>query len=95
MDDFYCVITFHTTQEALAFEKFFKEIGFSIKLMPIPRQISSSCGLSAKIPCKKKEKIFEICEEKKIEFDEFHKIVKKQRKSWLLSHIKKTTQNNE
>lgn len=95
MDDFYCVVTFHTTQGALAFENMFKETSFSIKLMPVPRQISSSCGLSARVSCKEKENILKICKDNELEIDDFHKIVKKKEKSWFLNHIKKTTQDNE
>lgn len=95
MGDSYCVVTFHTTQEALAFEKIFKEKKLTVKLMPVPRQISSSCGFSARVPCENKKKILKICENNKLEIDEFHKIVKKEEKSWFLNYIKKTTRNNE
>lgn len=40
------VITFHTTQEAMAAEQFFKENGFPGRLIPVPRQISAGCGLA-------------------------------------------------
>lgn len=40
------IITFHTTSEAIALEKVCKEDGIPGRLIPVPRQISSGCGLS-------------------------------------------------
>ncbi|NMA87007.1 MAG: DUF3343 domain-containing protein [Tissierellia bacterium] len=81
MED-YCVITFQITQHALIFEKNMKELGYSIKLMPVPRQVSSSCGTAAKIPCDKKEEILNICNEKNLPIEDFHRIEHK-KKSWF------------
>lgn len=83
MEDVYCVVTFHVTQHALLFEKVMKEFKYPIKLMPVPRQISSSCGIAAKIPCDKKEEILTLCNEKNLSFDAFHKIEHKKKKSWF------------
>lgn len=82
MEDGYCVVTFQITQHALIFEKNMKELGHTVKLMPVPRQVSSSCGTAAKIPCNKKEEILNICDEKKIPIEGFHKIEHK-KKSWF------------
>lgn len=81
MED-YCVITFQITQHALIFEKNMKDLGYSIKLMPVPRQISSSCGTAAKISCEQKEEILNICNEKNLPLEGFHKIEHK-KKSWF------------
>lgn len=40
------IITFHTTAEAIAMEKACREDGVPGRLIPVPRQISSGCGLS-------------------------------------------------
>lgn len=40
------VITFHTTAEAIAMEKAFKCSEIPGRLIPVPRCISSDCGLS-------------------------------------------------
>lgn len=40
------VITFHTTAEAIAMEKACREDGRPGRLIPVPREISSGCGLS-------------------------------------------------
>lgn len=40
------VIAFHTTAEALAFQKLAKTSDLSGRLAPIPRQISAGCGFA-------------------------------------------------
>ena len=74
MEDSYCVVTFQITQHALIFEKNMKELGYVVKLMPVPRQVSSSCGTAAKIPCDKKQEILDICKDKDLPIEGFHKI---------------------
>ncbi|NMB07649.1 MAG: DUF3343 domain-containing protein [Tissierellia bacterium] len=80
MED-YCVVTFQITQHALIFEKNMKELGYAVKLMPVPRQISSSCGTAARIDCDKKQEILDICKDKDLPIEDFHKI--KHKKSWF------------
>lgn len=41
-----CVVTFHTTTAAMAFEKVAKEAGLKGRLIPLPRAISAGCGLA-------------------------------------------------
>lgn len=91
MENFYCVVTFHVTQHALIFEKELKKNHFTVKLMPTPREISTSCGTSAMVACSDKEKILNLCHERSIPIDEFHKIESKKDKSnsWFLKHIRK------
>ncbi|MCF6459963.1 DUF3343 domain-containing protein [Clostridium sp. Cult3] len=83
MEDTYCVVTFHVTQHALLFEKTMKEIEYPVKLMPVPRQVSSSCGTAAKIPCDKKKEILALCKEKNLPIEGFYKIEHKKKKSWF------------
>lgn len=83
MDGNYCVITFEVTQHALIFEKAMKNIDCEIKLMPVPRQISSSCGTAARIPCEKKDEILELCEKEDLPIDSFHMIPRKKKKRWF------------
>lgn len=70
----YCVITFYSTNYALEFEKKLKSLSIDVSLMPIPRQISSSCGTAAKYPCELKDKIIYICNENNIEYEDFHTV---------------------
>ncbi|MDO5717043.1 MAG: DUF3343 domain-containing protein [Tissierellia bacterium] len=42
------IITFHQLTDALAFEEAGKPLDESLRLIPVPRAISSSCGLAGK-----------------------------------------------
>lgn len=89
MEEFYCVFTFHVTQHALIFEDFLKNQGIDVKLMPVPRQISSSCGTAAHIPCQSETDIKRLCQDNKLPYDEFHRILKEEGKSWFAKFINK------
>ncbi len=84
MKDYYCVMTFHSTAHALRFEKIFKDTDINVRLMPVPRQVSSSCGTAGEFPCDKKNEVLEICKREDIEMDSVHKIQKeKKKKNWF------------
>ncbi|WMM25619.1 DUF3343 domain-containing protein [Tissierella sp. MB52-C2] len=87
MEDFYCVVTFHVTQHALIFENFMKESNIDVKLMPVPRQVSSSCGTAAKIPCELERDIKLLCTKRDIPIDDFHHIINQKGKSWFSKYI--------
>ena len=42
----YIVISFHTTAEAIALEKFCNQRNYPGRLIPVPREISAGCGLA-------------------------------------------------
>lgn len=88
MGNFYCVVTFDITQHALIFEDFMREKGLEVKLMPVPRQVSSSCGTAAKVDCHMKDQILEWCKEEDLILDEFHKIKNVKKKNWFSKHLK-------
>ena len=46
-----CLATFDTTHMALFFEKACRASGLDVKIIPVPRQISASCGLACSYPC--------------------------------------------
>jgi len=46
----YRVILFATTNHALRGEKVLKRAGLQAKLIPVPRHLSSDCGISLRIP---------------------------------------------
>ena len=84
MKNYYCVLTFHTTHYALNTEKVLKEKNIPVKLMPVPRQVSSSCGIAAEIPCEEKEKVLLLCHEHHIEFDDVYQIEKNKESNWFI-----------
>lgn len=89
MEDFYCVVTFHITQHALIFENFMKKKGVDVKLMPVPRQVSSSCGTAARIPCELERQIIKWCEDDNLLMDSFHKIENPKGKNWFSKYLNK------
>ena len=42
----YGIVLFHTTQAAIKAEKVLDQAGIKTKLLPVPRHISSNCGIS-------------------------------------------------
>lgn len=64
------IITFHQLTEALSFEKYCKQNDVKVRLIPVPRAISSSCGLSAKLD--DIENIKDKLEQEDIEYDEIY-----------------------
>ncbi|KNF07195.1 protein of unknown function DUF3343 [Gottschalkia purinilytica] len=89
MEESYCIVTFHITQHSLIFEKILKDKGLEVQLMPVPRQISSSCGISAKVSCNKKAKILQLCKDEDIHIDSFHRVENQKRNNWFLKYLKK------
>lgn len=64
------VVTFHTTAEAIAWEKLCKKESLPGRLIPVPRQISSGCGLSWSMPADWKERMETLAGSRNILFNE-------------------------
>lgn len=65
------VVLFYTHSGAIKFDRKAKKKGYRVELMPVPRKLSSNCGVSAKIQLDSSinelideeiEKIYHICE---------------------------------
>ncbi len=91
MENYYCIVTFHTTNHALTFEKVMKGNKVNVKLMPVPRQVSSSCGTAAQFPCELRDEIIRTCLEQHIEIDEIHRIEVKHSRGLLSKLFKHTS----
>ena len=61
MDEYY-LLTFESTHAAISTEKLLKPA--EVTIMPVPRFISASCGISVRIRPDKKEHVEEIFREK-------------------------------
>ncbi|NLM46316.1 MAG: DUF3343 domain-containing protein [Firmicutes bacterium] len=44
----YYVASFHSVSQALRFEKLLQEKAIPVKMIPVPRLLSSSCGIAAR-----------------------------------------------
>lgn len=56
------LLTFYNTSGAIAVEKYCKEHKIPGRLLPVPREISASCGLSYAVPAEQ-EKLLEPVED--------------------------------
>jgi len=65
MQDYYIAV-FDSTHHAMMFEKTIKSEGFKINIMPVPREITASCGLSVKIDSADYESIRALAEQKNL-----------------------------
>ena len=68
------VVLFHTTSSAIRAEKILKEDGFTVKLVPTPRQLSSDCGVALRFQWEQEERVKELLEEEKVEVAQLHRL---------------------
>jgi len=68
----FCVITFPSTHLALKWEGLAKKERINVKIIPVPRQISSSCGLAGRFSCEEKKEVLDLCEKEKIEIENIY-----------------------
>lgn len=69
------IITFHTTSDAIAFEKACKETGRSGRMIPVPRELSAGCGLAWCTLPSERMGIEAFLAEKKIECEEIAELL--------------------
>ena len=66
------IITFRCTTDAIAMEKSCKATGAPGRLIPVPRSISASCGLSWCAALDEREEIVAMMEKVGIEPEDLH-----------------------
>lgn len=64
------IITFHTTADAIAFEKACKEAGYPGRMIPVPRELSAGCGLAWCTEPKEKLGLENFFSERGLSFEE-------------------------
>lgn len=69
------VITFHTTVQAMAMERFCREQGLAGRLIPVPRQISAGCGLAWSAPPEMSQQLSEALAEADIRWEGWQELV--------------------
>lgn len=67
-----CLATFKTTSMALLFERTCREAGIGARIAPVPRKLSSSCGLACEFPCEDRAKAEALAAERKITVASVH-----------------------
>ena len=68
----YSIVLVYSTGHAIHAEKLIKDAGFNCRLVPIPRHLSSDCGVSVKIEQKDKEDVLKVLKKYNFEFDNLH-----------------------
>ena len=66
------VITFKNPSAAMAMEKFCKEEGVSGRLIPVPREITSGCGLAWSASPDMKEDLLNLLEKCDIKYENIY-----------------------
>jgi hypothetical protein len=70
----YAVILLYSTSHAIRAEKTLKKAGIPSKMIPVPRQLSSDCGVCVRIVQADREAALEALEAISMEIDGVHDI---------------------
>jgi len=73
-DKQYAVILVYSTSYALRAEKVLAKAGISCKLIPVPRHLSSDCGVCIRIERANQEAAFRVLEAARVEMQGVHEI---------------------
>ena len=74
MKDNYSVVIFFSTSAAVRAESLTQRKALEVKLIPVPRNLSSDCGICLQINTEDREKIEEILSKGKVEYDNICKL---------------------
>ena len=69
-----CVVTFHTTTQAMAFETRAKEVTLCGRLIPLPRSIGAGCGLAWREDPAHRGQIETLLKEKALGYDQIYNL---------------------
>ncbi len=69
------VILFGSTHHALKAEKVLREHGFKIMLIPVPRHLSSDCGIAIKFDFSLRDYLSSLLREKKVVVTGVHPLI--------------------
>lgn len=72
MAEEYYLVTFKSTHDALYFDKEISQEGYKTVIMPVPRNIGSSCGLAISFSVEDREKVENLIEEEELKIDGYY-----------------------
>ncbi|MCG2821688.1 MAG: DUF3343 domain-containing protein [Candidatus Atribacteria bacterium] len=70
----YSVVIFYSTSAAIRAESLAKKDELIVKLIPVPRNLSSDCGICLRFNNEDKPKIEKILQDGKVEYENIYKI---------------------
>jgi hypothetical protein len=73
MSDF-AVALFHTTSSAMRAEKVLLQAGFLVRLVPMPRALSSDCGVAVRLARDEMEPVRRLLAEARVEVAGLHPV---------------------
>lgn len=69
-----CLAIFETTHAALKFEKNCRKRGMDVRIVPVPRELSSSCGFACSFDCGERTAVDEVLASAHIEASGFYEV---------------------
>lgn len=70
----YGVMLFHSVSHALRAERIARRAGLKVKLIPVPRQLSSNCGTALRFDWPDEPTVRQALEEARMEIEAVHKL---------------------
>ncbi len=64
-----CIITFHTIADAMHMESLAREAGIAGRLIPVPRELSSGCGISWASEAGEKKSLEDLIKENDLDIE--------------------------
>ncbi len=68
------VVLFATSSHAIRAEKILKQAGLTPKLVPVPRQLSSDCGLCIRVPGEQRKQLDLVIDKSRFIFESVYDI---------------------
>lgn len=69
------LLIFNSVHKVMKAEKALKKAGLDVRIMPVPRKLSSDCGLSLAFPVEVSDKVEEVLAEAGCPAEETYKLV--------------------
>lgn len=66
------VVLFHSTSSAIRTESLARQTGIEVKLIPVPRHLSSDCGVCLRFAAGDVDRILQVLESGRVEYDSIH-----------------------
>lgn len=68
------VVIFYSTSAAIKTESLAKKQGLSVKLIPVPRHLSSDCGICLRFNSDDMQNMEKLLADNRIEYDSIHNL---------------------
>ena len=68
------VVLFYTSSSAMRAEKLLTKENYTVKLVPVPRQFSSDCGIALRFDWHQHEQVRSELDKAQVEIDAIHRL---------------------